>query len=191
MSNQRHFSPYLIDYVKKTCNLADFLEEEIGCKLNWYEPGVSAGTPCPMPNHKDTKPSFRIKYVEEDKLWIFHCLGCNVKGTIIDFFMDYYELNSLAEAIHAICSKFNIVDSADLETESLKDVKKTINIQKKMEHANIGASNQCRMLLRKDYNRYNKWVADTYKRLNIALDNKDIETIEDIGYEVSNKMGEK
>ena len=59
-----------------------------------------------------------------------------------------------------------------------------------MECANIVTSNQCRELLRKNYDKYNIWVANAYKQLNAALDNEDIETIESIGFEASDKMGE-
>ena len=86
-------SKHLYDVVKKKVDLAEFLETEIGCKLSWYERGISAGTICPMPQHKDSKPSFRIKYVDESSMWIFHCLGCGAKGTIIDFCREYYSLS--------------------------------------------------------------------------------------------------
>jgi len=186
----KHLLPYLYDYVKKKVDLAEFLETQINCNLRWYEQGVSAGTICPLPHHKDIAPSFRIKYIEEDGLWIFNCFGCGAKGTIIDFCMEYYGLNSSAESVLFICDKFGFKGNVSLITDSLKDVKKKINLQRKIECAHIISANQCRTLLRKDYDKYKKWVADAYKKMNFALDNKEIDVVEEIGFEASGKIGE-
>jgi DNA primase len=183
-------SRYLYDFVKKKVDLSDFLETEIGCKLNWYDQGVSAGTICPLPHHKDNKPSFRIKLMEEDGVWVYHCLGCGAKGTIIDFFMEYYGIHTSAEAILRICTKFGFKDSTELAISCLKDVKKRANFQKKIEFTHIVTSNQCRMLLRKNFSKYHKWVASVYRRMNDALENEDIEIVEAVGSEASRKMQE-
>jgi hypothetical protein len=167
------------------------LSTEIGCTLRWYEPHISAGTVCPMPDHKDTNPSFRIKFIEEDSLWIFHCLGCNSKGTIIDFCREYYNLNSSAEAVMFICDKFGFKKTDIVVTDGLKDVKKKINIQKKIACSHIVAARQCFSLLKRDYNQHNIWVKEAYKTMNKALDSDDIETIESIGFEASKKLQEK
>ena len=153
-SNKRSHTTYLYDFIKKKVDLSEFLETEIGCTLRWYEPGISAGTVCPMPHHSDTKPSFRIKYMEESDMWIFHCLGCGSKGTIIDFCKEYYGLNNSYEAVWWICKKFGFKNDAALVASALRDVKKKINIQKKMECVNITTANQCRRLLRRDYDKH-------------------------------------
>ena len=189
MSNR--IPSYLFAHLKKTINFADFLEQEIGCSLSWCDSDhVTAKTVCPMPNHNEKKASFRIKYVEDDGIWIYHCLGCDVSGTVINFCKDYYDFKDLDEAVIFLCKKFNINDTPELATSSLTNVTRKINIQRKMECANIVTSNQCRELLRKNYDKYNIWVANAYKQLNAALDNEDIETIESIGFEASDKMGE-
>jgi DNA primase len=190
MDEQRKTPLYMYEFVKKKVDLAEFLETELGCHLNWYEPHVSAGTLCPMPKHQEAKPSFRLKFIEEDGLWIYHCLGCGAKGTVIDFFMEYYGIPTSAQAVLAICHRFNIKDSSDLAIKSLGDVKKRVNFQKKMEMTHIVTSNQCRNLLRKDLDRYSKWVATAYQKMNIALENEDIATIEAVGMEASSKMME-
>ena len=82
--NKTNSSFYLYDFIKKKVDLAEFLETEVGCTLKWFEVGVAAGTICPMPHHQDNKPSFRLKFIEEEEIWIYHCLGCGSKGTIID-----------------------------------------------------------------------------------------------------------
>jgi len=177
---------YLYEFIKKKVDLSEFLETEISCTLNWFEPGISAGTPCPL--HKETQASFRLKYIEEDNIWIYNCFGCGASGTIIDFFMEYYSLANSAEAVIAICKKFGFKDSKELAISSLMNIKKRASFQKKIEFIHIVSSNQCRMLLKKDFNRYNKWVADAYKEMNKALIVEDLETVERIGSEASSKM---
>lgn len=182
--------PYMYDYVKKNVNLAEYLTTEAGCTLNWYEPNISAGTICPLPDHKDTKPSFRIKFMEDSGVWIWHCLGCNSKGTIIDFCMEYYGLNSSFEAVNFLCKKFNFKGGDQMSLDSLKDIRKKIDLQKKMNCTHVLVAHQCLALLRKDYNKNSKWVKEAYMRMNKSLDEDDIETIESIGYEASKKIGE-
>jgi len=186
-------SSYLYAYIVRNVNLAEFLETEIGCSLNWSEPDISAKTVCPMPNHREDQPSFRLT-LEENGVWVYHCFGCGCKGTIVHFFMGYYGL-SRKDAILAICKKFDIEDSDKLITKELIESSDNANakasIKKRIECANINSSSQCRELLKKDYNRYNTWVASSYKKLNKALDELDLDTIESIGFEASNKIQEK
>jgi hypothetical protein len=118
-------------------------------------------------------------------------LGCGAKGTVIDFFMEYYGIPSSAEAVLYICRKFGFKDSKELALSSLKDVKKRVNFQKKIEFIHIVSANQCRMLLRKDFKKYNRWVASAYRRMNAALTMEDIEAVERVGFEASTKIQEK
>jgi hypothetical protein len=185
--NER-FSPFLFDYIKKKINLSEYLSVEIGCHLNWYEPGLTAGCICPMPNHKDGKPSFRIKYLEKEGFWVLNCLGCGAHGTILEFCRDYYNLRNKAEAVLFLCDKYGYKKTDQIVMDGLKDVKKTINLQKKIDCAHVVASRQCFYLLKKNYKMYNSWVKDAYDKMNKALDSDDIDAIESIGFEASNKM---
>jgi len=142
-----------------------------------------------MPGHSEKKPSFRIKKTD-DNVWIYNCFGCSAKGTIIDFCMEYYGMDSSADAVIYLRNKFGLKGDGGLVTDSLKDVKKKINLQKKMECTNIVSSRQCHALLRKDFDKHSKWVADAYHKMNEALDKEDIDTLESIGFEASNKMQE-
>jgi len=189
MNSDKKIARHLYDFVKKKVDLAEFLETEASCNLKWYQQNISAGTICPMPHHKDSKPSFRIKFMEEDEVWIYHCLGCGSKGTIIDFVMEYYGLNNAAEAVLFICDKYDFKDDADLVTSCLKDIKKKIDFHKKMEYTHIVTCNQCRMLLRKDYEKHSKWVGATYRKMNDALAKENTSIIEEIGFEASQRMG--
>jgi len=189
-NNNKKKPNYLFDFIKKKVDLAEFLETEVGCTLQWYEENVAAGTVCPMPHHKDSKPSFRVKLMD-DEVWVFHCLGCGSKGTIIDFCMEYYDLNNSSEAIMFICNKMGFKKDAQMIADSLKDVKKKMNLNRKLECAHIVSANQCRVLLRKDYDKYSKWVSQSYRKMNNALDVEDIDTIEEVGFEASSKIRDK
>jgi len=177
----------IYDYVKRHVNLADFLQTEIGCTLQWLEPNVSARTICPFHDHKEKKASFNIKFVEEDSIWIFNCLGCGKGGTIVDFFVQYYDLPDSKAAVRSICKKFNF-ENIDTAVEDLTASKKKANIRRKIEMANIVTSNQCRMLLRRDFDKHKKWVAESYKKINKALDLEDLELVQKIGDEASRKI---
>jgi len=181
MNNDRNTS-HLIGHIVENISLPSFLETEAGCDLKWLSANKSAICCCPI--HNEKKPSFRIKLMANGH-WIFYCFGCGVKGNIIHFCKEYYGLRNKSEAIVYICKKFKIKNTEDIILQSLKNVYKKVDGQRKMENANILVSNQCRMLLRKDFAAYQKWVSKAYKRLNTALMDEDIETIEAVGYEAS------
>ena len=180
----------IFEYVTKKVDLSVFLETEIACILRWSEPGVSASCICPFPDHNEKIGSFRIKLMENN-VWIFHCFGCNFSGTIIHFCQKYYGLKDSREALSFICKKFGFENIDQSELMSMDLVEKKFNVKKRTECAHIEVANQCRRLLRKDYQKYNKWVSAAYKRLNKALDNQDLAIIEKMGFEACNKIGEK
>ena len=117
-----------------------------------------------------------------------NCLGCGAHGTILEFCRDYYNLRNKAEAVLFLCDKYGYKKTDQIVMDGLKDVKKTINLQKKIDCAHVVASRQCFYLLKKDYKMYNNWVKDAYNKMNKALDDDDIDAIESIGFEASNKM---
>lgn len=171
--------------VKSKINLADFLETEIGCKLNWYANETYAGTICPLPNHKDAKPSFRMKLM--DGVWVYNCFGCGAKGTIIDFYMTYYNINKPIDAAKQLCEKYNIKIDEAFNSDHILQAKKRTEEHKRIEYMNLVQSNQCRMLLKKNYEKYNKWVSKIYRRMNDAVDKDDVAEMESIGLEISQK----
>ena len=192
MSNeQEKISPHLYEYIKKKVDLSEYLSTELGCLLRWFEPKIYAGLYCPLPTHKDNKPSFRIKYMEDRGIWTFNCFGCNAHGTIIDFCREYYGFNSNEEVVMFLCEKFGFKKDSSVTLDGIKDVKKRINLQKKIACVHVVTAQQCLSLLKKDYNQYNIWVSNAYKKMNKALDEEDIETIEAIGYEATNKIQER
>ena len=178
---------YLFDYIKHTVDLPAFLESEIGCRIYWSDPDCAASTYCPLPHHRDNKPSFRISK-EDNGVWIYHCFGCGSKGSIIDFCKDYFGLN-ISGSINYICKKFGL-NKEDPPLIVIENNNKKINMLKRMEHVHIVNSRLCYSLLKKDFNKYSRWVKKAYRKMNSALDLEDIETIEKIGYEASRKINE-
>lgn len=180
-------SPFTVDYVKKHVDLSEFMEVHAGCQLKWTIKGESAKTICPMPYHKDSKPSFYIN-VTSDNVWLYNCFGCGSSGTIIDFCMDFYGLDNYAESVSFICNKFGFKANKEIAVSALKNVAKKVDFNKRMEYTHIITANQCRMLLRKNYDEHFKWVGDAYRTLNKALNDSDIETIEKINSEAFKRM---
>lgn len=124
----------------------------------------------------------------EDNILTGNCFGCSKKGNVIHFCMDYFGLRNKYEAILFLCKRFKIENKEDIILAGLKNITKRVDVQRKIESANIVTSNQCRILLRKDFIKHKVWVADAYKILNDALEKEDYDSIENIGYEASNRM---
>ncbi len=175
---------FLMDSLVKTISLPDFIESEVGCDIIWTVPEISAKCCCPL--HQEGEPSFHINL--RDGVYIYHCFGCGGKGTVIHFCKEYHGLRNKLEAIYYLCKKYNIENTSDLILEGIKRVAVKVDEQRLMENANILVSNQCRMLLRKNFELNKAWVATAYRRLNEALLNKDKTEIDKIGYEASNRM---
>tara|TARA_R110000824_G_scaffold8450_2_gene38461 strand:+ start:21389 stop:22894 length:1506 start_codon:yes stop_codon:yes gene_type:complete len=127
-------------------------------------------------------------FVLEDNILTGNCFGCGAKGNIIHFCQDYFNLRSKSESIKFICEKLNIQDIGDLALEGLKNISKKVDNQRAIENSNILVSNQCRMLLRKDYAKHSKWVSGAFKRINAALMDGDQGTVEEIGNEAFGRM---
>jgi DNA primase len=179
---------HLIDHLIKTIDLPELIEMEANIQLKWSKGNNYAKSVCPFPDHRDSKASFFIKRMGENNAWVFHCFGCSKKGNVIHFCMDFFGLRNKYEAILFLCKKYKIENKEDIILASLKNITKRVDIQRKIEAANIVSSNQCRILLRKDVNKHKDWVLNAYKTLNLALEKEDYEAIENIGYEASNRM---
>ena len=180
---------YLSKHLSTTIDLSDFIEGETNSILKWKDTD-HAKCHCPFPDHKDSNASFHIKK-ELDNTWIYHCFGCGKSGTIIHFCVDYFGLRNKAESIRFLCNKFDIKNKEDLILAAIKNMSKRVDMQRKIESTNIVTSNQCRILLRKDFEKNKEWVFSAYKSMNKAMEEEDYETLEKIGYEASKKMREK
>jgi len=172
----RHLKNHLI----KVSDLPEFIETESGVDLKWNRTDEEAVCECPLPDHHETKPSFHITNM--DGVWVYHCFGCQKKGTIIHFCVDMFGLRNQDAAIKYLCKYYDVKDVDDLILQGLKNVSKKINFEKQIENENVLVSNQCRMLLRKDFKRHKKWVLDAYAELNECLDEQDYKKIQEIGH---------
>lgn len=177
---------YLKDHISKTCDLPEFIETESGANLKWNRDESSVVCECPLPDHRENKPSFHITNM--DGVWVYHCFGCQKKGTIVHFCIDFFGLRNQFEAINYLCKYYNIKDVDDLVLQGLKNVSKKVNFERQIENENVLVSNQCRMLLRKDFKIHKNWVSEAYKRLNDALSDQDYHTVEQIGYEAFRRI---
>lgn len=178
-------SKYLYEYVKKSVDLPNFLETQIGCNLMWQSKGFRAKTACPL--HNESNPSFHLRYNEANGVWTFLCYGCGKSGTIIDFFKEYYNLSGSDEAVVLAFRRFNFKMDESVVLDCLKKVTKKIDLKEKMEYAHVVTANQCRTLLKKDYAKHSKWVGSAYRKLNKALAEEDITTVEGLGFEASKR----
>jgi len=177
---------YLREHLVKTCDLPEFIETESGLDLKWNRDEMGAVCECPLPDHYETKPSFHVNNI--DGVWLYHCFGCQKKGTIIHFCIDFFGLRNQMEAINYLCKYYNIKDVDDLILQGMKNVSKKINFERQIENENILVSNQCRMLLRKDFHKHKVWVSKAYRRLNEALENQNYQTVQKIGYEAFGRL---
>lgn len=123
-----------------------------------------------------------------DGAWVYNCFGCQSKGTIINFCIDYLGKDDREEAVAYLVERYNIEGITDADLMTYRFVVKSIDEKRKLECANVKSSDQCRELLRYDFAKNKKWVANAYKRLNKALDEQDIIVVEDIGHEASGRM---
>lgn len=184
MSNNKQY--IVIDHLLQSIDLPALIENEAGAIFKWSIPGEHAVANCPMSWHKDTNASFHINKMINN-VWMYFCFGCQAKGNAIHFAMDFLGKESKGEAIHYLCEKYNIKSSTDAQIESYKSIAKRVDNEKKLSNANIVASNQCRNLLRKNFDMHKKWVVEAYAKLNEAMDEKDMEKVERIGFEASKR----
>lgn len=176
----------LILHIKKSVSLPEFVETLTDTSFKWNKEGESAICNCPMSWHNDRNASFHMTKME-DGTWLHHCFGCHAKGDVIRFFMDYTGEEDFKTALVNICKRMNI-DIANVPIQSYNYMVRRVDKKKELENANIIVSNQCRLLLRRDFNKNKLWISSTYKRLNKALDEENLEEIEKIGYETSKKF---
>lgn len=124
----------------------------------------------------------------EDNILTGNCFGCHCKGDVIKFYMEYTGEEDFRNTINILAKKLNIDSNMDLSAYEYNCSVKRVNKKKELENANIIVSNQCRLLLRRDFDKYKLWVSNAYKRMNVALDEENAEEIEKIGYEAFRKF---
>jgi len=176
-------------YLRKNVILPSFVELITKTNLKWLKDDESAVCNCPMSWHKDRNASCHMNKME-DGTWLYNCFGCGSHGNIVNFYMEYSGEEDYRIAINNICEKMNINESVEVPIEEYQYSVSRVDKKRKLETENIIVSNQCRLLLRKNYNKYNIWVDEAYKRLNNAIDEYNYDEVEKIGHEVFNKISE-
>jgi len=175
----------LYDEAKKI-NLVDFITKHSGASFS--KSGSSYQAICPMPSHRDTKPSFNV--TEKNGIWFFHCFGCGSSGTIIDFAKDYWSLDHPSEALILIMQKEGLKSGAEAMLRAVRDAKVRVDFNKKLECSHFVAASNCRRLLRRfpDDKTVETWVAKAYRAMNAMLDACDIRGIERMGQAAMAKL---
>lgn len=157
----------LINHIKYSLSLPEFIEEETGEKLFWSQMGLSAKCCCPF--HGEDVPSFHVNFIEE-KIWVYHCFGCGAKGNIIGFCQKYFKFENIQDAVTYICEKYKIEHTEEIWIKSIDNFKVNIDQNRILENLNVLFSNQCRILLRKNFDLHKHWVFRAYKLMNKAID---------------------
>lgn len=178
----RHEKKNLYDLIKRV-NLADFIESETGGKMT--EGGGSWTMVCPMPGHNDHNPSFHI-YTSGGQ-WFYRCYGCDSRGTIVDFCMDFKGFEHPSEALLYIMRKCGIRNNAELVERAVQEAKVDVDRKRKMEAVHFVASNNCRRILRAMPGNTvaERWVAITYMEMNNLFDTDDLARMQAIADEAA------
>lgn len=176
---------HLCDHINKIISLPDFLEAN-GCDIRWSRNETSGVCLCPLPNHQENTPSFRINLMDEE-VWIFHCFGCGKSGNFVRFWQEYYNISDRLEAVRQICAKYDIKNTEELIIKNILSTNKKVDILRKLENENLVISNLGRMLLQKDKENI-KFVYDRYEKINNAINNADEEAIAKISFEFTQKL---
>ena len=155
---------YIYDLVKKI-DLSAFIEREVGIKFSHH--GGRWSCRCPMPHHRDKTPSFGVSKLPDD-VWVFGCFGCGSKGTIVDFCMEYWTLDTSGDALALIADKMNLGSAEEIIKDAIKHLKVSVDEQKALEVQHISASDGCREILRRYPGRTDieGWVATKYRAMN-------------------------
>jgi len=176
----------------KKVNLVQFMEKELGTAFS--KAGEKYTCLCPMPNHKDSQPSFNTyKSSDEDggECWVYHCFGCGSGGTIIDFCMNYWSLEHPYDAIVFLVEKLNIKDTYEIIVNAIKEAKIEVNLRKRIDGEHFMASKRCYGLLKRyDNPEVKDWVYNCYRQMNEALGNNDIKLLNKISDAIVKKESE-
>jgi hypothetical protein len=159
---------YIYDLVKKI-DLAAFIEQE--AQVRFSRQGGRMVCRCPMPHHRDRSPSFSVSRMPNE-VWVFNCFGCGSGGTIVDFCMAFWSLDTSSEALAKISEKMNLGDTEDIIRHAMQNLRVSVDEERELEVEHVKSSASCQLVLRK-YPKNDElwgWVASSYRKMNILLD---------------------
>jgi DNA primase len=113
---------------------------------------------CPF--HQESTPSFIVYPKTND----FHCFGCGVNGTVVDYIMHRIHTTSASEALYYISNRYGIKLDGFNEVEYKK--KKTLIGKKRTEAASYFKN----FTKANDFMKQRKISIDTFKRYGIGWD---------------------
>ena len=159
-------------------DLPSFLEQQTGRKMRKLGEG-SYKCVCPFPSHKDNNPSFSVEY--RDGGWKWYCYGCGTGGSVIQFYMKYFDVSE-DNAIEALCDAFDIDDDPRSIIRSMEKAHTETSYRKDLESYYMRISIFCRSLLRDypDDKDVVKFVKSVFEKSNSALCDSDLEEIRQI-----------
>lgn len=162
---------FLMDVLKKSIDLKSFIEREGPADLRNAGMNTWLGK-CPL--HKDGEPSFWVSKTD-DGVWIYHCFGCNAKGTIIDFCMERFGIANSYEASVFAAEKEGVKCDASLIIKASKEASVKTDAQKIINLSHFVACENCRRLLRmcNGNEETMAWVAKAFIQMNKSLDNQE------------------
>ena len=178
----------LMSYLINTVELPAFIETmSTDTKIKWLRSDMSAMCNCPFPHHKDGNASFHMSK-KDNGVWLYKCFGCGSAGNIITFFKEYTGEDETKETVMGICKQLNIKSLENIDIQLYETVVNKIDRKKEIESINVLISNCCRLIVRRNYNKYIKWAEEQYGKLNFAMNNENFEEVKLIEEEVSKQM---
>jgi hypothetical protein len=179
------YNMYLLDAVKKL-DLKNFMEREAG--VSFEKAGQSWKCPCPL--HRESQPSFALK-MEPNGVWIYHCFGCEAKGTIIDFCMEFFNETNPWKAALLAAEKDGLKLDESVVIKAMQNSTVQDNRLKDVMISHFVTSFVCLKLLRvcNGDEKTMSWVARAYASMNKILDDETArrESFETIGAEATRR----
>ena len=153
----------------KRKDLAAFIEVETGNKLVQSGKGWSGW--CPL--HPGTHSTSFGVYETPSGVWVYHCLGCRQKGTILDFWQTYRAFESVIAAALDLVEKFGL-DNDEIINSNLARLRYDYDSDRYLENVHIQAADVCRELWR-EKPETEPWVQNSYRRINDLLKSSAVE----------------
>ncbi|MFA5696768.1 MAG: CHC2 zinc finger domain-containing protein, partial [Bacilli bacterium] len=158
---------YIMYMLAKKINLIEFIEGETG--HDFHKIGRQYRCACPI--HGEKEPSFFV-WQGSDDTWGFKCYGCQRKGTIIDFCIHYFELNSPIDALKVLAEKMQLGEDISI-AKMLEAMSVKIDIEERIDCAHYVAATNCRVLLKKYFHskEVREWIKSSYEQMSSHLEN--------------------
>ena len=169
----------------KKIDLAKFIEQVSGMAMEPKGPDRYMGL-CPI--HGDNDPSFSVT-MEDDGVFLFHCFGCGLGGTIVDFCMAFFHLEHPSEALETVISQSGLECDHELVSKVLKEERVGFDTKKNLETHHFSAARNCLLLLKTRSSKETMdWVRDAYWNMNKMLIAEDVIGIRNISNEAIARM---